>query len=344
VAHNDTRVAAAAAHVMSSARPAAAMDSAARRRACVAFRVKPSLDTGLDLSAAVCEELLGLNFTCKDGEEVSLQSNPGRFYVNLGEEVAARPLDLDLPNHMRIAWWCYREAADIHKHPGGMRKLAWCYNTGRGVTEDPAQAVAWYQKAADVGDAASKAKLGSFLVRGCALAGVVKDTARGLALLREAVEQGFGAALYFVECYLTGEGVEKDAVHRVSLLRQVITQDAYHTGNAQTALARCYVAGDGVEAALKQAAKWSSRAAAGGNAEAIQMLETLRMCDFCGTHSAAKLWCERCRKVRYCDRQCQLAHWNHAINPHKGPCKEHRRRAAEASQQEAGGASTSAHH
>jgi len=68
------------------------------------------------------------------------------------------------------------------------------------------------------------------------------------------------------------------------------------------------------------------------------MLAVLRTCDFCVTPDAAKHWCARCRKVRYCDAACQRAHWNRKTDPHKGHCH----RAPEASQQEAGGASTSA--
>jgi hypothetical protein len=67
------------------------------------------------------------------------------------------------------------------------------------------------------------------------------------------------------------------------------------------------------------------------------MLGVLRTCDFCGALNAAKHWCARCRKARYCDATCQRAHWNRETDPHKGHC----RRAAEASQGgEAGGAST----
>jgi hypothetical protein len=146
--------------------------------------------------------------------------------------------------------------------------------------------------------------------------GIGKDVARGFELLREAVAQpgfdtlpGYGLALLNVAwCYLYGEGVEKDAVHGVCLLRQVITQGDEVTANAQAALATCYSTGDGVDVDLKQATKWSSRAAAGGYADAIQMLEVLRTCDFCGTPDAAKQWCERCRKVRYCNATCQRAH------------------------------------
>jgi hypothetical protein len=39
----------------------------ARRRACVAFRAKLSRDTGTDLTAAACEELLSSTFTFEVG-------------------------------------------------------------------------------------------------------------------------------------------------------------------------------------------------------------------------------------------------------------------------------------
>ena len=205
------------------------------------------------------------------------------------------------------------------------------------------QAVVWLQKAVDLGDAPSKAAFGAILVDGNARAGVPKDAARGLALLREAVDQGHGIVLYVVaQCYLRGEGVEKDAAHGVLLLRRVVNEKQDNHAEAEYSLAVCYMEGRGVEADTVQAALWCQSAARGGNEEAIELLPIIRRCDFCGTTPARQL-CVRCLKVRYCDHQCQLAHWNRETDPHKGPCKEHRRRAAESSQQEAGrGASPSA--
>jgi len=62
-------------------------------------------------------------------------------------------------------------------------------------------------------------------VSGDPRAGVAQDASRGFALLREVVEQGYGEALFDVaQCYLKGEGVEKDAVHGVTLLLEASTQ------------------------------------------------------------------------------------------------------------------------
>jgi hypothetical protein len=138
-------------------------------------------------------------------------------------------------------------------------------------------------------------------------------------------------------------GVEKDAAQGVTLLRQVINQEnATNTVTkpmAETRLATCYMTGDGVEADTVLAALWCQRAADGGDVDAIEMLPIIRTCNFCGTTPARK-HCERCRKVRDCSTSCQAAHWKRETDPHQGHC---RRRAVEASQQEAGGASTSAH-
>jgi len=313
------------------------MDPEAWRRACVACRAKLSRDTGTNLTAATCERLLGTTFG--RGGAASLQSNPGLFYTNLGDAIEEQTLALVIKDRLKVAWWCFREAAEVHKHPVGMGRLGNCLYHSQGVTEDPVQAVAWYQQAADLGDAPSKVALGTFFLRGCPRAGVAEDAARGFALLREAFDLGHSEALFYVaQCYVFGVGVEKDAVHRVSLLRQVVNQEDDTKAKAETTLTMCNMEGEGVEADTVQASLWCQLAADGGDAWAIQMLPMIRTCNFCGTTPARK-HCERCRTVRYCDTTCQAAHWNRETDPHKGHC---RRAAPEASQQEAGGTSTSA--
>jgi hypothetical protein len=308
----------------------AAMDPDARlrRRACVEFGVKLSRDTGANLSAAACEDLLATPFTF-EGEHLSLQSNPGRFYTCLGAAIANQSIALVIPNRLKVACWCYREAAEVHAHPAGMLHLAACLYWGHGVTEDRAQAVAWYQKAADLGNAASSTALGELYLQGDASAGVAKDAARGFDLFKQAVARGFGPALYLVaQCYLKGEGVEKDAAHAVKLLRRVVargdaglTRGDAKTAKAQSALARCYHAGEGVKANTVKAAAWCQRAAAGGDAQAVEMLPFIRTCDFCGATPARQL-CVRCLKARYCDAGCQRLHWWLPDARHKvGRCK-----------------------
>jgi len=306
------------------------------RRACLEFRVKLSRDTGVNLTAATCEELLWATFGDQGrfhaATSISLQSDPGRFYAHLGVAIADQRLDerLDqycnqrIPDHLKVAWWCYREAAEVHNNPGGMRALACCLHSGRGVTEDRAQAVAWFQKASDLGDAPSKANLGDILVKGDARSGVAKDAARGFGLFCEAVEEGHRSVLIQVAlCYLKGEGVEKDAVHGVALLREAVEQEDVNQSRAMTALPTCYMTGNGVEADTVHAALWCPRAAAAGDPAAVLNLPLIRKCHFCGTAPARQL-CARCEKVRYCNHQCQLAHWAFSwrtFNPHKWHCR-----------------------
>ena len=75
------------------------------------------------------------------GEEVTLQSNPGLFYTGLGAAIMNQKLLLGHPDHEKVASWCFREAAEVHKHPVGMRSLAGSLIRGQGATGDPAQAV-----------------------------------------------------------------------------------------------------------------------------------------------------------------------------------------------------------
>jgi TPR repeat protein len=321
--HTTTRAAAVSYQVPTSFTTYAAMDTEAMRRACVEFRDTLRRDTGTNLTAADCETLLSSTFTRSDnGEAVTLQTDPGRFYMSLGVPVADQTLPVDHADHSKVAWHCFREGAVVHKHEGCMNQLALCYFNGQGVRHDAAQAVAWFQKAADLGDLASKFALGSFYEKGNARAGVTKDAGRGFSLLCDTVEQGFSTALYSVaECYLWGLGVAKDAAHGVKPMREVTTQgNAVMAVMAQCYLTTCYWEGNGVEADTVHAALWCQTAADGGDARAIEMLPIIRTCSFCGTTPVRK-HCERYRKVRYCNAVCQAAHWNRVTDPHKGHCR-----------------------
>ena len=140
-----------------------------------------------------------------------------------------------------------------------------------------------------------------------------------------------------VSPFLKGDGVAKDAAHAVFLLRKAAEQEDQMRADAQTKLAECYANGVGVEADTVQAALWCHKAVKSGFAHAIEILPIIRRCDFCGATPARQL-CKRCMKARYCGATCIHGHWTRVTDPHKGHC---RRRAAEASQEEAGGASSS---
>ena len=69
---------------------------------------------------AECVVLVDTPFPSKGegGEEVSLQNNPRLVYTRVGGAIADQMLAHVFPDHEKISWWCYREAAEVHAHPG----------------------------------------------------------------------------------------------------------------------------------------------------------------------------------------------------------------------------------
>ena len=47
----------------------------------------------------------------------------------------------------------------------------------------------------------------------------------------------------------------------------------------------------------------------------------------CGELDVHHMTCSRCRKVRFCDKECQLEHWNHPTDPHRLHCVKRRESA-----------------
>ena len=83
------------------------------------------------------------------------------------------------------AQW-YQKAAE-QGHAQAQCNLAWDYDNGCGVEEDPTMAVQWYQKAADQGHAQAQFNLGWDYNNGC---GIEKDPAMAVYWYRKAAEQG----------------------------------------------------------------------------------------------------------------------------------------------------------
>lgn len=68
-----------------------------------------------------------------------------------------------------------------------MQFLGMCFAFGDGVTADPAEAAAWFRKAAEAGNAGGMLNLGTCYGRG---AGVERDEDQALAWMRKAAEAG----------------------------------------------------------------------------------------------------------------------------------------------------------
>ncbi len=84
------------------------------------------------------------------------------------------------------------------------------YLIGRGVPQDYAEALKWYRKAAEQGDAKAQYDLGSMYGTG---RGVTQDYAEAARWYRKAAEQGNAKAQYHLgSMYGTSRGVPQDYV------------------------------------------------------------------------------------------------------------------------------------
>ena len=80
---------------------------------------------------------------------------------------------------------------------------------GQGVEKNETEALKWYQKAAEAGNAYAQASMGVFCQTGHC--GVTKDFAKAAEWYRKAAEQGdANAQFYLAGLYANGNGVEKN--------------------------------------------------------------------------------------------------------------------------------------
>ena len=107
--------------------------------------------------------------------------------------------------------------------------LGWMYAQGRGVTQDNAQALAWYRKAADQGNAFAQTALAGMYAQGL---GVAQDYAQAAVWARKAADQGYVLAQDGLGwMYASGHGVTQDNAQALSWYRKAADQgsaDAQH--------------------------------------------------------------------------------------------------------------------
>jgi TPR repeat protein/DNA-directed RNA polymerase subunit RPC12/RpoP len=148
--------------------------------------------------------------------------------------------------------------------------LGVCYAKGEGVDQDSYEAVKWYRMAAEQGDKRAQLNLATMLRTGD---GVPMDGKEAAKWFGKAAEQGDIQAQNMLGwMYDTGNGVPEDSVEAVKWYRKAAEQGA---ANAQNSLGVCYRLGKGVPKDFVQAYKWSSLASAQGDEKAKQNLLNL---------------------------------------------------------------------
>ncbi len=143
---------------------------------------------------------------------------------------------------------------------------------GHGVEKDEAEALKWYQKAAESGNAYAQANMGVFCQTGSC--GMKQDLAKAAEWYQKAAKQGNAyAQFYLAYLYKNGKGVDKDIKKAIDLLEQAAKGGM---AKAQIEYALRLHEGDGVDMNVEEAVKWIEKAAATGDESAVKLVPTLK--------------------------------------------------------------------
>jgi hypothetical protein len=111
----------------------------------------------------------------------------------------------------------YRKSAE-QGNSNAQCNLGFCYELGKGVSQDYTEAVKWYRKAAEQGNASAQFNLGRCYHSGH---GVGKDYLEAVKWYRYAAEQSYVIAQYQLgQCYYYGIGVDYDRSEAVKWYRK----------------------------------------------------------------------------------------------------------------------------
>ena len=199
-----------------------------------------------------------------------------------------------------VAW--FRKAAE-QGYARAQSNLGVMYGNGQGVTQDYAQAVAWFRKAAEQGYARAQSNLGYMYEQGN---GVKQDYAQAVAWYRKAAEQGNAIAQNNLGVrYHNGQGVTQDYSQAVAWYRKAAEQGFAH---AQYNLGVMYENGQGVTQNYAQAVAWYRKAAEQGYAHAQcnlgYMYESGRGVK--QDYAQAVAWYRKAAEQGYARGQCNL--------------------------------------
>jgi TPR repeat protein len=157
-----------------------------------------------------------------------------------------------------------------------------------------AQAIAWYRKAADQGDAIAQSQLGVAYEQGT---GVPQDYLQAADWYRKAAEKGLAEAQYGLGfLYLHGKGVPKDDTQATTWMLKAAEQGET---KAQFNLGVCYLNGAGVSRDLNEGYFWillaNTRTTDSGLKEHAEntldsLTKVMRKSDIKSAHKRAQAW------------------------------------------------------
>ena len=165
------------------------------------------------------------------------------------------------------------EAAWVRLLQGGKKeqKIGSVSGPGRDrKPQDDAEAVQWYRRGADQGDAYAQFNLGNMYFEG---RGVPQDDAEAVKWYRRAADQGnVDAQVNLGKMYVAGRGVPQDDTEAMQWYRRAADQG---DADAQFNLGNMYLEGRGVPQDHAAALQWYRRAADQGNTNAQFACERL---------------------------------------------------------------------
>ena len=157
--------------------------------------------------------------------------------------------------------------------PQAMNERGDDYSYGRsGLQKNYEQAVAWYRKAAEAGNANGMRNLGYMYYYGLGLA---VDNQKAVYWYLRSAEAGNALGMAFLgDMYKTGTGVDKDPKQALGWFRKAAEANEPYAMND---LGEMYENGSGIKADREQAINWYRKAAKLGNQDAVANLKRLNV-------------------------------------------------------------------
>eukprot|EP00563_Minutocellus_polymorphus_P016227 CAMPEP_0181056892 /NCGR_PEP_ID=MMETSP1070-20121207/19957_1 /TAXON_ID=265543 /ORGANISM="Minutocellus polymorphus, Strain NH13" /LENGTH=379 /DNA_ID=CAMNT_0023136265 /DNA_START=24 /DNA_END=1163 /DNA_ORIENTATION=+ len=229
-------------------------------------------------------------------------------------------------NPKKAAKW-FKRAAE-QGHPWAMSSYGHCLRSGRGVRADVKEAMIWFEKSAATGHAISQYYVGDVILYGTD--GIPQDKERAVHMLKLSANQGHDPAQCLLgNSYDFGDGVEGVDKEKALYWYEKSAAQGNATGmnNVGATLLSIAQGKYGTvdilgKSPIPRAMKWFRKAAAAGDPDAPRMVMDLQIryssfCINCQKMGDKLSQCSKCKVVRYCGRDCQLAHWNAG---HKKDC------------------------
>ena len=149
--------------------------------------------------------------------------------------------------------------------------LGYCYEDGQGVPKSYEKAVEWYTKAANQGNARAQYNLGVCYEKGH---GVPKSYEKAVEWYTKAANQGHARAQCNLGvCYEKGQGVTQSYEKAVEWYTKAAEQGR---ATAQYNLGLCYEFGKGVPQSFVKAAEWYTKSLKNGNHHVKEDLDRLK--------------------------------------------------------------------